>query len=170
MKVKHLAPQFVESFPGKLEPGELYLAMEFATAAHLCACGCGTKVITPFPQPIGKCHSTGKTFLSSPLWAIDVSLPLALLGALGSYQWAGDMSQEAINAGRKRDAEAKVRLQGCQARRRDSSTCADITVRTPRALPVRETEEMAGVVIASLASHVPLYCGERGRARARGGP
>ena len=33
--------------PTKLEPGVLYVAEAFGTAAHLCACGCGTIVRTP---------------------------------------------------------------------------------------------------------------------------
>lgn len=33
--------------PAKLEAGVLYLSEEFGTAAHLCACGCGSKVRTP---------------------------------------------------------------------------------------------------------------------------
>ena len=30
-----------------LSPGVLYVSEEFGAAAHLCACGCGTKVRTP---------------------------------------------------------------------------------------------------------------------------
>ncbi|WP_422126226.1 DUF6527 family protein [Vibrio fluvialis] len=33
--------------PKQLEPGILYVSKEFHTAAHLCACGCGSKVRTP---------------------------------------------------------------------------------------------------------------------------
>lgn len=61
MSIKSLAPQFVQSFPQKLEPGELYLAMEFATAAHLYACGCGNKVITPFSPTDWQLSFDGET-------------------------------------------------------------------------------------------------------------
>jgi hypothetical protein len=47
MKVSHIVPKFVTSFPGQLEPGHLYVSAPFSTAAHLCACGCGREVITP---------------------------------------------------------------------------------------------------------------------------
>lgn len=44
--------------PKDLDPGFLYVSAEFETAAHLCPCGCGEKVVTP----IGK---GGWTFVDS---------------------------------------------------------------------------------------------------------
>lgn len=37
----------VKYLPRELAPGILYVSEEFAVAGHLCACGCGNKVITP---------------------------------------------------------------------------------------------------------------------------
>lgn len=37
----------VHFMPSNLEEGILYVAEEFGTAAHLCACGCGAKIRTP---------------------------------------------------------------------------------------------------------------------------
>ncbi|TRW14837.1 DUF6527 family protein [Glacieibacterium frigidum] len=37
----------VRAMPAQLQPGVLYVSEEFDTAAHLCACGCGSKVRTP---------------------------------------------------------------------------------------------------------------------------
>lgn len=37
----------VDFMPKELEPGVLYVAEAFGAAAHLCACGCGSKVRTP---------------------------------------------------------------------------------------------------------------------------
>ena len=39
--------QFVDYIPEQLEEGVLYIAMEFATASHLCSCGCKQEVVTP---------------------------------------------------------------------------------------------------------------------------
>jgi hypothetical protein len=36
--------------PRQLEHGFLYVSEEFEVAGHLCACGCGEKVITPLGQ------------------------------------------------------------------------------------------------------------------------
>lgn len=41
-KIEH-----VRTMPARLEEGIVYLSKEFGTAAHLCACGCGSKVRTP---------------------------------------------------------------------------------------------------------------------------
>jgi hypothetical protein len=37
----------VRYMPKELEPSVLYVSEEFGTAAHLCPCGCGTKIRTP---------------------------------------------------------------------------------------------------------------------------
>ena len=39
--------QRVHYMPKELKPGVLYVSEEFGAAAHLCACGCGSKVRTP---------------------------------------------------------------------------------------------------------------------------
>lgn len=46
-KIDCLRPTFIEHFPDQLEPGVLYVSMQYAMCAHSCACGCGQKVITP---------------------------------------------------------------------------------------------------------------------------
>lgn len=40
----------VRFMPRQLESGLLYVSEEFEVAGHLCACGCGNKVITPLGQ------------------------------------------------------------------------------------------------------------------------
>jgi hypothetical protein len=44
---EQFAPEFVEFVPAGLTPGVLYVSLEYATSSHLCACGCGTRVVTP---------------------------------------------------------------------------------------------------------------------------
>lgn len=39
--------QRVHYMPKELKPGVLYVSEAFGVAAHLCACGCGSKVRTP---------------------------------------------------------------------------------------------------------------------------
>lgn len=48
MKGETLTPMFTEYIPADPDPGNLYVSMQFETAVHLCACGCGSKVVTPF--------------------------------------------------------------------------------------------------------------------------
>jgi hypothetical protein len=46
-----LLPEFVDAIPGSLDEGRLYISIRYRTATHLCACGCGTKVVTPIKPP-----------------------------------------------------------------------------------------------------------------------
>lgn len=46
MRLQRVQHQFVEFVPEKLEPGKLYVSLEYNTASHLCACGCGYEVVT----------------------------------------------------------------------------------------------------------------------------
>jgi hypothetical protein len=47
MPSERLEPRFVEAIPEELEPGFLYVSIRFRTAQHLCACGCGSQIVTP---------------------------------------------------------------------------------------------------------------------------
>jgi hypothetical protein len=47
VKTEEFTPTFVEFGPSDLGEGVLYISMEYATASHLCACGCGVRVVTP---------------------------------------------------------------------------------------------------------------------------
>src|SRR5260370_32009188 len=42
-----LKHEFVEFIPDELEQGTIYVSIRFATASHLCCCGCRSKVGTP---------------------------------------------------------------------------------------------------------------------------
>lgn len=48
MRHKTVEHRFVKHVPEKLEPGVLYVCVEYATAVHSCCCGCGEEVVTPF--------------------------------------------------------------------------------------------------------------------------
>lgn len=48
MRHQTLEHRFVRNAPRELQPGVLYISMEYATAMHSCCCGCGERVVTPF--------------------------------------------------------------------------------------------------------------------------
>lgn len=52
MRWQKLEHRFVRHLPDTLEPGVLYISVEYATASHSCCCGCGEEVVTPF-SPVG---------------------------------------------------------------------------------------------------------------------
>lgn len=47
MRHSTLLPKFVDAIPETPQEGVLYISIRFRTATHLCACGCGSKVVTP---------------------------------------------------------------------------------------------------------------------------
>lgn len=62
----YLEHQFVRQLPDLLQAGVLYISMEYATAAHLCCCGCGEEVVTPFTPTDWKMIFDGETVSLSP--------------------------------------------------------------------------------------------------------
>ncbi len=51
MRRTTIVHEFVEFIPSELKEGTLYISIPYATAVHLCACGCGIKVVTPISPP-----------------------------------------------------------------------------------------------------------------------
>ena len=98
MKLEYIRPIFVEFVPRELERDVLYISERFSTAAHLCACGCGEKVVTP---------------LSPASWRLEkhVEKSVSLYPSIGNWNyacrshywikrnrilWAGQMSERQI--------------------------------------------------------------------------
>src|ERR1035438_3297568 len=61
LRHNHLEHRFVHYIPDQLEPGIIYISMDYATAAHSCCCGCGEQVITPFTPTDWKLIFDGET-------------------------------------------------------------------------------------------------------------
>src|SRR6202050_4068034 len=108
-----LRPRLVKNAPDKLEQGILYISREYATAIHLCGCGCGNEVVTP---------------LSATGWALTFNGKAAsLYPSIGNWsfpcrshywirdnrvRWAEDWSQSRIDANRAHDQWAKEKYFG----------------------------------------------------------
>jgi len=59
-KMTTLRLQRVHYMPKELEPGILHVSEEFDVAGHLCACGCGNKVMTPLSPTEWSFHESEK--------------------------------------------------------------------------------------------------------------
>ena len=66
MRYARLEHRFVEHIPERLEPGVLYVSIDYATAIHSCCCGCGEQVVTPFTPTDWKMTFDGETISLSP--------------------------------------------------------------------------------------------------------
>ena len=66
MKHDRLVHRFVRSIPKELEPGVLYVSMEYATAIHACCCGCGNQVVTPITPKDWQMSFNGESISLSP--------------------------------------------------------------------------------------------------------
>jgi hypothetical protein len=102
--------KFVKAFPDKLEDGVLYVSVEFATAAHLCFCGCGSEVYTRFSPRDWSMNFNGETVSINPSignWSFACQSHYILYG--GRVRWANKWSHERIELGRLLDRERKER-------------------------------------------------------------
>jgi hypothetical protein len=66
MRLDSIRPEFVEFVPKGLEPGILYISQKYKTASHLCACGCGEKVVTPLSPADWRLQIDGETVSLHP--------------------------------------------------------------------------------------------------------
>jgi hypothetical protein len=105
-----LRHEFVEYIPDELEDGVIYVSMDYATAAHRCACGCGSEVITPFSPTDWRLTFDGETVSLKPSignWSFPCQSHYWI--ERGRIRWAPKWSREKIEAGRARDRRAKER-------------------------------------------------------------
>ena len=66
MRTTQFRPTFVKYIPEEMKEGVLYISMEYATASHLCACGCGEKVVTPLSPDFWQMYYNGKEISLTP--------------------------------------------------------------------------------------------------------
>ncbi len=105
MLLKH---EFVEFIPDELEEGTIYVSIRFATASHLCVCGCGNKVVTPIRPTDWKLIFDGKTISLEPSignWSLACQSHYWIRN--NRVRWAAKWSQKRIDRGRSRDRRAK---------------------------------------------------------------
>lgn len=109
LRHKELIPRFIKSIPQQLEPGILYVSMEYGTVVHSCCCGCKQEVVTPLtPTDWNLTNNNGKVSLwpSVGNW----NLPCRSHYVIRDNQVleAGTWSDTKIKAEQRRDKAAKV--------------------------------------------------------------
>lgn len=103
-----LEHRFVRHIPDQLQPGVLYVSMEYGTAVHSCCCGCGSEVVTPLAPTGWKLTFDGRAISLWPSignWNQPCRSHYVISGGL--IRRAGPWSKEQVAAERQRDAAAK---------------------------------------------------------------
>lgn len=103
-KIERLEQRFVTSAPRELDPGILYISLEYTTMLHLCACGCGSKVVTPLSPKDWRFTFDGRTVSVNPSvgsWSLPCRSHYVI--EHGVIRWAGDWTDEQIRRGREAD-------------------------------------------------------------------
>ncbi len=116
----------VHYMPKELEPGVLYVSEEFSAAAHLCACGCGSKIRTPLGPTEWSVQETDSGPTLNPSvgnWQQACQSHYWIYR--GEVRWAEKWTPEEIAAGRRSEEERRLAYYDALDRRRR---------RTPRAL------------------------------------
>lgn len=99
------AARFVTSIPEVLEPQTVYVSLEYATMMHLCACGCGSEIVTPL-SPTGWrfCFDGHDITLSPSIGNWSYPCRSHYLIRSGRVVWAGNWDDDEVAAARARDA------------------------------------------------------------------
>lgn len=126
-RLDRLHHQFVEFIPSPLQHGTLYVSMEYATASHLCCCGCGERVVTPISPTDWSLIYNGDAISLRPSignWGYKCRSHYWIKE--GRVVWAGSMSKQDIEAGRRADRAAKIKYFG----QRTEKTARQVTHHT----------------------------------------
>ena len=113
MRHSRLEHRFVQHIPDGLEPGVLYISMEYGTAAHSCCCGCGEEVVTPFTPTDWKMTFDGETVSLNPSignWTLACRSHYVI--KRGRAVEAGPWKDKQVEAERHRDRAAKAHFYG----------------------------------------------------------
>jgi hypothetical protein len=110
---KRFLHRFTEFIPQELDEGVLYITVEYGTAVHLCPCGCGSRVVTPFSPTDWELRFNGKEVSLSPSignWSFPCKSHYWIIR--NKVRWARRWTDEEIQEGREEDRERKERYFG----------------------------------------------------------
>jgi hypothetical protein len=101
MTIDYLTHRFLKSVPERLEPGVLYVSIEYDTTIHLCACGCGNQVVLPLHPTAWRLTYDGETVSMAPSvgnWSFPCRSHYWI--DRGRVRWAPVWSDAQVSAGR----------------------------------------------------------------------
>lgn len=140
MRHTQLEPRFVKGIPRDLEPGLLYVSMEYGTVVHSCCCGCGHEVVTPLTPTDWRITFDGETISLWPSvgnWNLPCRSHYVIKAnrVIEAMPWDKSM----IEAEQKRDKAIKARFYAQPAASPQTAQGNQRTV--PEAVRCRSTQE-----------------------------
>lgn len=112
MRSEELEPVFVEYVPTELDDGLLYVSMEYATASHRCACGCGVRVVTPLGPADWILTFDGRVTLSPSVGNGQFPCGSHYLIRQNRVVWCRPMARVAAIATHQRDTAQRAQTYG----------------------------------------------------------
>jgi hypothetical protein len=107
MKLHSIDPEFVEFVPATLSHGKLYISMVYSTTVHLCACGCGNKVVLPLSPAEWQLYFDGDTVQIAPsVGNGEFPCRSHYWISFNEIRWSDELTPKQIAASRCRDAGA----------------------------------------------------------------
>lgn len=93
-----------ERFPDELKLGEFYYSEDFRSSVHLCACGCGSRVVLPIKPAGWQLAGNMSSFTITPsVGNREFACRSHYLIEGGSVIWLSAMSDRDVLASRSRD-------------------------------------------------------------------
>ncbi|MCP4004318.1 MAG: hypothetical protein GY725_08995 [bacterium] len=111
MKLTRISHVFVEEIPASIDPGVVYVSIEYGTAVHSCCCGCGNEVVTPLTPVDWRLIYDGETISLDPSvgnWSLECRSHYWI--RRGEVVWARAWSEEEIEENRADDRALKARF------------------------------------------------------------
>lgn len=103
-----IALERVKYLPRELLPGVLYVSQEYAVAGHLCACGCGNKVVTPLgPAEWAFLERDGCPTLRPSIGSWQLPCRSHYVITDGRIHWAPQWSDAEVTAGRRAEVQRR---------------------------------------------------------------
>lgn len=113
IRYDELEHRFVDEIPEAPDGGVLYVSIPYATAVHLCCCGCGREVVTPFSPAQWQITFDGESVSLHPSigsWNLPCRSHYVIRNGrvIEAPQW----SDEEVAFGQARDKRARATLYG----------------------------------------------------------
>jgi hypothetical protein len=121
LKRQTLQHKFTELMPDNIEDNILYVSLEYGTAIHKCACGCGNEVVTPITPTDWQITFDGETVSLSPSignWEFNCRSHYWIRH--NKIYYARPWTEEEVASGRENDVKRKKNFFSVKRKRRKS--------------------------------------------------